>query len=285
MNKKPDNEGVFVSSTLANTLNLQIGSKISTVGKTADIAGIYNWPDDGRRPGYDYAIISPDVTNAAYDECWVRSWPMLNKIGNVLKTTIIGADQSGSSSSSSGSSSSAQEGNSNNSDGGDSSADSSDNSTGVPSVPGTETSKQKDTSNIFQLNTTHGYEFDGVDEFNSRTTQDIWTIALLIAFAIGFTSIIIRRIEFASALHAGMRKSQTLLQVLAESLAWIVPSIIAALPVVFYFAIFKSDNDILSILNISFRIIVSGVFGALAGVTLAMLTIREKNLFKYFKGR
>ncbi|MDR2748899.1 MAG: hypothetical protein LBB10_03310, partial [Bifidobacteriaceae bacterium] len=82
-----------------------------------------------------------------------------------------------------------------------------------------------------------------------------------------------------------MRKSQTLLQVLAESLAWIVPSIIATFPVVFYFAIFKSDNDILSILNISFGIILSGVFGALAGVTLAMLTIREKNLFKYFKGR
>lgn len=256
MDKKPQDKGVYISSTLANTLNLKVGSKISTAGHTADISGIYNWPDDGRRPGYDYAIISPEVTNAAYDECWVRSWPMLNKIGDVLKTTIIGADQADKLSKK-------------------------DNNAAEDSNK----QKDKDTSNIFQLNTTHGYEFTGADEFDSRTTQDIWTIALIIAFAIGFTSIIIRRIEFASALHAGMKKSQTLLQVLAESLAWIIPSIITTLPVAFYFAIFKSDGDILSIVDISFRIIVSGVFGAIAGVAFAMFTIREKNLFRYFKGR
>ncbi|MDR3152258.1 MAG: hypothetical protein LBT85_02190, partial [Bifidobacteriaceae bacterium] len=195
----------------------------------------------------------------------------LNKIGDVLKTTIIdgrsSSEESDNNSSSVQSSNVANPNQANGANGG---------------VAG---SSAKDTSNIFRLNTTNGFDFSGLDDYNSRTTQNIFFIILLISVFIGFAAIIIRRIEFASAMHAGVKKTKVLLQVLAESALWIVPSVIITLPVIFYFAIFESDGDILSFVNIAFRIIVSGVFGALLGVVLAALSVREKSLFKYFKGR
>ena len=119
-----DTGGVLVSDQVAQTLQLKAGDEIplrssteSTPQKTAQVAGVYAYPDDGRVPGYGYAVLaevvaaaptaggastgsgstgtgtagSGDDAGAAarFDECWVRMWPESASIRGQLAGVVV----------------------------------------------------------------------------------------------------------------------------------------------------------------------------------------------------
>lgn len=70
-----DGAGIWISRDLARRLYAARGAVLSTPTETLVVAGIYDWPDDGRdtRPGY--AILIPTRPAPALDECWASIWP------------------------------------------------------------------------------------------------------------------------------------------------------------------------------------------------------------------
>jgi hypothetical protein len=80
--------GVAISSTVAFTLGIAPGdSLVLTTGRTT-VRGVYDWPNDGRRPGFDFAMLIPVPTSELFDECWVTTWPMTESVQTLLNLSI-----------------------------------------------------------------------------------------------------------------------------------------------------------------------------------------------------
>jgi len=80
--------GLSISRDVAQTLGVRIGDKTATTQGTAQIAAVYDYPDDGRRPGFGYAVLLPADGDNSFDECWARTWPQLDDVGSLLFTAL-----------------------------------------------------------------------------------------------------------------------------------------------------------------------------------------------------
>ena len=82
--------GAFISREVADEFGIHEGKvrpeTIDTDQGQAEVAGIYDYPADGRRPGLGYALLLPDSTEAAFDECWVASWPQTAEIRTLIRS-------------------------------------------------------------------------------------------------------------------------------------------------------------------------------------------------------
>lgn len=88
---KQDNsvQGVFASRELAKTFGLQAGDKLSlSDGRQTRIRGIYRYPDDGRTPGYSYAVLSPVASTGTFDACWVSMWPQTSQTEDAIWSAL-----------------------------------------------------------------------------------------------------------------------------------------------------------------------------------------------------
>lgn len=74
---KPVNPtGVWVSRSLAHDFGLSVGSMLPTDYGNAHIAGIFDWPNDGRDTRLAYALVTPVATSVGnFQECWAKQWP------------------------------------------------------------------------------------------------------------------------------------------------------------------------------------------------------------------
>ncbi|MBC9943548.1 hypothetical protein ICL81_03275 [Leucobacter sp. cx-328] len=137
---------------------------------------------------------------------------------------------------------------------------------------------------LSQLNTTLGRTFDGAAMFSSRMSRFDPYLALIAGAAIGVFAVRSRRLELASAQHAGVgRGALTRMQLLQQSV-WVVLASGVTFGATAVFAGYYPD-DVGSLLGIAARVIGLGAAGALAGVVVATVTIRERALFIYFKQR
>ncbi len=57
------------------------------------IAGTYVWPSDGRDARLGFAVLVPTPTTSAFDECWLREWPVSEDSGALLRSTVITESQ------------------------------------------------------------------------------------------------------------------------------------------------------------------------------------------------
>lgn len=87
--RHPIGGGLLVSRALADAIGLEEGETLSTLHGDAEVALIYDYPDDGRRPDLEYAILVPVVAETAFDECWARTWPQSDALVVLLRTTIL----------------------------------------------------------------------------------------------------------------------------------------------------------------------------------------------------
>ena len=137
---------------------------------------------------------------------------------------------------------------------------------------------------LSQLNTTLGRTFDGAAMFASRMSRFDPYLALITGAAIGVFAVRSRRLELASAQHAGVSRGVlTRMQLLQQSV-WVTLASGVTFGVTAVFAGYYPD-DVGSLLGIAARVIGLGAAGALAGVVVATVTIRERALFIYFKQR
>jgi hypothetical protein len=138
---------------------------------------------------------------------------------------------------------------------------------------------------VSQLNPSMGLTFAPNDSFTGRITQYIWLLVLLGSIIIGAASVWIRRLEFASALHAGVVKSQQLIQILLETLFWAFVAGVITAAIVLYLSMWHNPDFWSSAFLAGLRVILAGVLGACVGACAIGCVISENQLFKYFKQR
>ncbi|GAA2466075.1 hypothetical protein GCM10009857_34940 [Agromyces soli] len=84
------NAGALISRAVAERLRLSAGDELPlATGERLAIAGVYDWPDDGRRPGLGYAVAIPSLDRGAFDECWATSWPESEQLTALLRSSTI----------------------------------------------------------------------------------------------------------------------------------------------------------------------------------------------------
>ncbi len=83
--------GVYLSHDAAETLGVGTGDRLDLSTGIAFVEGIYEYPDDGRRPGYRYAALVPKPATAPFDECWLDAWPQSQQYESLLRTAALPA--------------------------------------------------------------------------------------------------------------------------------------------------------------------------------------------------
>jgi len=83
--------GVFLSREAASVLGLDVGDSAKTSRGTVRVAGIYEFPADGRIAGLGYAVLIPesDTGHVRFDECWIDVPHPANETRSLLWTAIL----------------------------------------------------------------------------------------------------------------------------------------------------------------------------------------------------
>lgn len=153
-------------------------------------------------------------------------------------------------------------------------------------LSGTQSAGTSDPPQIAQLNASLGQTFTGSTQFEQRITRLSAIVAAGICFMTGWFSVRIRRLQFASNLHAGLRRLDFVALVLVETLGWVLPAAIMATATV---AVIAGNSfvvaDTAALRALGALIIMSGAVAAVAGAVASQFAIREKHLFFYFKER
>lgn len=75
---------------VAKDFGLAVGSALRTREGTTRVAGVFDWPNDGRDTRFAYAFIVPVSASAStFDECWVKQWPVDGRTENLLYATLV----------------------------------------------------------------------------------------------------------------------------------------------------------------------------------------------------
>ncbi|MCH9276717.1 hypothetical protein JS533_010610 [Bifidobacterium amazonense] len=81
--------GLIASQQVADTLGVAAGGSIGLAdGRTAHVKGVYRYPDDGRTPGYAYALMEETPATGTFDACWAKTWPQTSQTRNALWSTL-----------------------------------------------------------------------------------------------------------------------------------------------------------------------------------------------------
>lgn len=138
---------------------------------------------------------------------------------------------------------------------------------------------------LSQLNTTLGTRFDGHDRFADRITRHGPLIALTIGAGLGYLAVRSRRIQLASALHAGLRKPALALILALETLSWTAPTAMLTAAFVAVFVATGSTGESAASVLLGLRIGLLAVATPFLGAAVALALTRERDLFRYFKDR
>ncbi|WP_434316149.1 hypothetical protein [Leifsonia sp. P73] len=230
--------GVLVPDELAETLGVSAGEVVASDAGPMPIAAVYDYPSDGRRAGFGYAILA--VTNQArtYDECWAQAWPQLPNLRSLLLATVIPSD-------------------------------------------GADERKPQ----VSQLNSSLGALFEGSAAFADRMTRLATPTAAAIAAGLGLVSVRSRRLQQASALHAGVTRSDLFALNLLEGGAWAGSAGAIGMGIVVAVAATIAPGDHVAVFQSLASIPLAGVAGALVGVAMGTAAMSERQLFRYFKDR
>lgn len=138
---------------------------------------------------------------------------------------------------------------------------------------------------LVQWNPTLGRTIDPRAAFDDLPLLEIAATGVLTVAALSFLGVRLRRLELASALHIGIRRSDLLAIALSEAVLWLVPACLLALSVIMVAAIWNNDDPPFAAWFAGARTV--GAVGAawLLGTGIATAAVRETHLVKYFQQR
>jgi hypothetical protein len=142
-----------------------------------------------------------------------------------------------------------------------------------------------DAPDIIQLNTTRGAEFDGPEQYAGRVTAPAPLAAAVLAFAVGVAAVRLRRLEWASNLHAGARRRDLVSVALLEAASWLIPALVVVIGAGVFLVAGEDASDHASLVVGIFRIASLALVGAVIGVLIGMHGVREHHLVRYVKDR
>lgn len=138
---------------------------------------------------------------------------------------------------------------------------------------------------LSQLNTTLGTDFDGNARYNDRVTRYAPAASFFLGLGLGYFAVRIRRLHFASALHAGLRKASLAGILVLEVLSWTIPAAIVTACVTAIFAATGHSVDLLANILLASRVVVFSITSPFIGAWAALALTHERHLFRYFKDR
>lgn len=143
------------------------------------------------------------------------------------------------------------------------------------------------TPKTINLNINQGSSLDTGSLYQQRLTAAVSPVMLTICFVLALIVTRTRRLEIASALHDGMPKISLATQHLIETLVWTLSAmLIAAAPICIMATHLIPITDLPVVLTDTFaRTATAAITGTVIGTALAVLTIKERYLFIYFKNR
>lgn len=240
MNRRSDASGAWVSRDVSHDFGLMAGSQMQTDQGLIRIAGVFDWPNDGRDTRLNYALIVPAAASTdPFEECWAKQWPASADLDALLLSTVRveSKDAKG-------------------------------------SMPG-----------VAQLNRGFDSRYNPQEAYRTRMTRDMPYLALLLGLLLGGIAVWRRRLEYAQALHSGQTKGGQLAGILCETLVWVGLGVLCSGMVIAAYGMRMAPDDsgavVLSALRTSAMLLVGVV---IASATTG-LTIRERQLFHYFKNR
>lgn len=135
------------------------------------------------------------------------------------------------------------------------------------------------------LNNNHGTSFDGAALLAQRPTRHVAVGSALVALAIGALAARRRRLEYASALHAGQRRLDQLAQAGLECAAWGLLAAVFATAGIVLVADQLAPAEPLVVAGGALAVAWLMPGAALLGTLLGVAGTRESHLFRYFKDR
>lgn len=138
---------------------------------------------------------------------------------------------------------------------------------------------------LSQLNSTLGTELDPVALYRDRVTRYTPVAALVAGILVGFIGIRLRRLELASSLHAEVTHTALRVQVLVETVAWLLAGVTLVAPAIWFAARLSNPLPPGPIGPLVYAALGGGAAGTLTGALLGLALTREAHLFRYFKAR
>lgn len=135
------------------------------------------------------------------------------------------------------------------------------------------------------LNTRLGREFDGSSELAAGLGARAPLIALVTGGALGWAAVRRRRLELASALHAGVARPALALGQALQAIVWITAGSALAAPTLVALGTGSGRANAAALLAWGGVCLVTGALAAVSGTLFAVLATRERHLFRYFKDR
>ena len=215
-NTKTDVSGVWVSTDVAKDFGLTKGSVMQTEQGTMSVAGVFDWPNDGRDTRFAYALLVPvSASNGTFDECWVRQWP-----------------QSGQT-----------------------------------------------------VNKSFDSHYDAQASYGQRMTRWMPWLGLAVGLVLGAFGVRRRRLEYAGALHSGQSKGAQLLEIAVETLIWSGLACASSAALLGAYCVRMSIADSMTVWLGAMRAPCAIFAGVMVSSVLVGMTIRETQLFRFFKQR
>lgn len=87
--KAPSQEGVLLSTSLAEKLGAHANSVLAFHGGSVVVRDVFPWPQDGRASMLDGAAVAEVPASGRFDECWVDVWPPGNSTRALLLVATI----------------------------------------------------------------------------------------------------------------------------------------------------------------------------------------------------
>jgi hypothetical protein len=138
---------------------------------------------------------------------------------------------------------------------------------------------------IGQLNTSRGTRFDGLADFADRPTRYALPGCALAGLLLGFVAVRVRKLEIAGALHLGESRGALLATLLVETAIWASAAFVLAACALAVGVVTRNPGAPLPVYLIDVRVPAAAAVTTLTGALLALLSIRERHLFRYFKSR
>ncbi|KFI51619.1 hypothetical protein [Bifidobacterium biavatii] len=232
-----DASGIWVSSDVARDFGLAVGGPFDTNHGTATVAGVFDWPNDGRDTRFVYAILVPvSATDGTFTECWAKQWPASDQTETLLYSTVVASDG-------------------------------------------------QNPAGVMAVNKGFDSHYDAQSGYLNRMTR--WTpfAALAVGLLLGIVAVRRRRLEYAGALHSGQTKGAQLLGITLETLIWGGSASAASASLLIAYCARMSQSDPAAVLVAALRTPVALFAGVMVASVLSGLTIRESQLFRFFKNR
>ena len=136
-----------------------------------------------------------------------------------------------------------------------------------------------------QLNARYGRLSDPAARYDERPTRWAGGVAVVAGAALGYASVRSRRLELASALHAGVPRGAVTAQVILETLSWSMVGAVMTVPLLWWASGAGSPGAESQTWMAAVLAVAGGALSTALGAFCGAVVTRESQLVRYFADR